>query len=81
MKSNNGSFLADLYRRVGERLGLLEGVGEINIHGEDSGVHPLSAEDAAEAEVAYARMRKRARDMKLGLTAEDIVALAHEGRR
>lgn len=82
MKSHKASFVADLYRWAGKKLGLLES-SELSVS-DDADVidlRLLSADEAAVEEAACARMRKRAQEMKLGLTEEEIVALAHEGRR
>lgn len=76
MKPYKPSFLADLYRKVGEGLGLIGGV-----QGDEAETPRRSVEDVKRAMAASESLRARARRLKMGLSEEDIVASCRAGRR
>lgn len=72
MKADNASFFADLYRRVGERFGLLE--GDQNRVGLTAEQMARRAKAIQELEAIQMGWRKQ------GLTAKDIRDAIREGR-
>lgn len=75
MKSNNGSFFADLYRSVGERLGLLA-------HGEQSAAKGRSEADIRDALLAVEEIRRFQLEMrKKGVSRAEVRRWINEGRR
>jgi hypothetical protein len=76
MKPHKPSFLADLYRKVGEGLGFV-----VNEEADGDETGSRSVEDVKRAMAASESLRARAQRLKLGLTDEDIVALCKAGRR
>lgn len=75
MRSAKPSFFADLYRKVGEGLGLLDPHDKVAAGGPDE------ARKAAAREALRALERYHAKVSKAGVTEEEIRSWIRDGRR